>query len=622
MNKRNRAESELQKLCEQFGITSEDLSYLTKTKKPLEAVLDELQILSTQARRFPAVVSPATIKNNFLKAIAAEEVKQLLHAFSREERDNRFVIPAAGAASRQFQLVRGLLNSKDFAQAKTFSDFITTADLLLSSLIEPLSAEQKATKSAALEIQKELPRFWNEGILAKRFAFVEDLDQVLKKSNLDLATLVQAEDIRTICEYILSPNGLNYGFLPKALMRLHAYPESDLPEAQRDCRLGLEEHIRTISKLFSASPSQKVKIHFFISEEHEQHFIDALQELSQKPTLISTLKENGIAWDDLDITWDFQHRSTDSVSLDQVSQQVVREDSGTIFLRKAGHGALLQNLSTLSEGGFWLQNVDNVLYDNPQIKPLVNSFKQIIAAYGAQLESDAHKLMQQLSAVIASGTENPAINQLALTFIQEKLCTKPDPSTLNSPNELELSKKIFKLLDRPIVVAGYVPLEPGQAGGGPFVVEVQLGDVKVLKVNTLEGSEFDGGQNNAVFRTGEFFNPVDLYITRTRFDGSLYSFDNCIDASRAFVSSKTDKTGRPILAYERPGLWNGSLALAFQVSIALPSNVFSAIKTVAGPESFLSPLHQEYNGQTFRELDFDRAVVTESSAAMIMSLYR
>ncbi len=622
MEKKIPAKSNTQDLCKQFGISQADQDYFEQIAKPLDRVIEELTFLNSKEPKYPTVTTPATIKNGFLKAIPEGQIEPLLLAFSKSSRDNRFVIPTAGAASRQFQLLRGLLNLPEFSQANTFDEFMSTATQITNNLIEPLSAEQKAIKKTAVEIQNELPRFWNQGILEKRYAFIEELADKMQKLGLDFESAQNSGDVRTICKYILSPDGLNYGFLPKVLMRLHAYPESDTSDAKRDCRLGLEEHIRTIAKLFSATKTTSVKIHFFLAEEHEQLFINALEELSNKPSLLSALREAGYEWKNLDITWDFQRRSTDSVSLDQVSMTIARDSDGHPTLRKAGHGTLLQNLSALGESGFWLQNVDNVLYDNPQIKPLIISFKQMMAAYGAQLESEAHILMRRLSAATASEIGNPEINQVAVAFIQEKLCTKLDLLDLKSRSELELSQMIFKLLDRPIVIAGYVPLEPGQAGGGPFVVKVQLGGIPALKVNTVEGSEFDGGQNNTVFKTGEFFNPVDLYVTRTRFDGSLYSFDNCIDPSRAFASSKTDQTGRPILAYERPGLWNGSLALAFQVSIALPSNVFAAIKTAAGAESFLSDLHQKYEGDSFKPLDFDRGVVTKESAAKIISNYR
>ena len=614
---------------EKFGITPGDLAQLAAVGKPLAAVEQELSLLTATEISYPRVIAPATLSNSYLRALPLSRVGELLESFATQEQERRFAVPAAGAASRQFQLLRLALTTPEFASAKSLDDYLRVSKDIVEHPERYPQSDLRALLPVIKEIERELPRFWNEGVVKKQFAFLDDLAEVMQAQGLNLETEVANGNLRLVADYILKPEGLNYGFLPKVLMRLHAY--NDPETGKLDCRLALEEHIRTVAEIMATSPQSAIKLHFFISPEHEALFRSALRELQDKQSLHDALsKYNCTLRPDgegkkFDISYDFQGAATDSVSVEAETSQVLRTKDGKISLRKAGHGALLENVSGLNEAGVWLQNVDNVLYDNPQIKALVVIYKRVLAAYASELEVEAHQLIKGLITGLATEDTEAlkSLNRNALDFITQDLMTKVSSESLNSASELDLAGQLIKLLDRPIVVAGYVPLEPGQAGGGPFVIEVDLSGVSVQKVNTVEGSEFQGGQANSIFKTGEFFNPVDLYITRQRYDGSLFSLGDCVDQSRAFISSKPDKeTGKLLRAYERPGLWNGSLAKAFQVSVAMPSHVFSAIKTVAGAESFLSPRHQPYSGPSFCQLDLDRGVLSISEKSQFEELVK
>ena len=326
-----------------------------------------------------------------------------------------------------------------------------------------------------------------------------------------------------------------------------------------------------------------------MSPEHAPFFETALAEIQSSKSFRSYLQEHSLTLEQIKISYDFQAEATDAIALDVQSKSIVRDANNEPLLRKSGHGALISNLSQLNAAGIWLQNIDNILYETPRISEMVLNNKMLMAGLALTRQSEIHQLVDELTAAHDNSAEITQVNEKALQYLKDVICTDVTP---NSEDPIVVNRDLIELLSRPIVIAGYVPLAPGQKGGGPFVLEETLGSLTVRKVNTVEGSEFDGGQDNPIFAKGEFFNPVNLFILRNRPDGSLIDLNECVDHSRSFTSDKTDAKGNAIKAYERPGLWNGSLAKVLQISIAVPAETFAAVKNCAGKESLLADLHQ------------------------------
>ena len=70
----------------------------------------------------------------------------------------------------------------------------------------------------------------------KHFAFYDELDEVCKKNNgKSIDELVENNQFKPIVENLLSDKGLNYGSLPKGLLRFHSY--------KTDKRTPMQEHL-------------------------------------------------------------------------------------------------------------------------------------------------------------------------------------------------------------------------------------------------------------------------------------------------------------------------------------------------------------------------------------------
>jgi hypothetical protein len=599
-----------------FGITEADLAYIQRAEKPTADVLRELLALERNAEELE-VLSAATLENGFMDCLTKEEVQAHLATFEEHIRNRTFafVVPAAGAASRQFQLLRTVLYHDQLHGLTTAEDIAVRAQDIISQIESQRerTADQQATLKVMGEVSQNVVRFWQEGIVLRGYAFVDDLKKVMASVGESYDKAVAAGDVRKVMQYILEEDGLGYGSLPKVLMRYHTYHDAS---GKVDNRLALEEHLRVGAQLFSGASS--IRMHFILSEEHEQYFVEALEEVKRKESFQCCLQQYGFTAAEVQVSWDFQKHATDSVALEVASGKIARDAEGMPLLRKAGHGALLPNLAALDVDGVWLQNVDNVLYGLPQVRSLVVTYKKIMAGLALGFQAEAEQFIAALQSEESSETVDRCFQ-----FMRSKLLIDvPLKELLKNHNASEISALLVRLLDRPLVTAGYVPLAPGQAGGGPFVIQQELEEgVVVSKVNTVEGSEFKDGQSSEVFRGGHFFNPVNLFVLKANGAGQQYDLLEYQDESRCFISSKTDSKGVPIKAYERPGLWNGALAKALQVSIATPSNTFAAVKDCAGKESFLHPLHQpDFQEPLFAELDRERGVVDQELENFLQGL--
>lgn len=137
----------------------------------------------------------------------------------------------------------------------------------------------------------------------------------------------------------------------------------------------------------------------------------------------------------------------------------------------------------------------------------------------------------------------------------------------------------------PVRVAGVVP-NTGEPGGGPFWVE-GLPEPQIVEAAQVDLN--DPGQK-ALFTASTHFNPVDMACRLTDADGRPFALDAFSDPGAVFLSRKSH-LGRPLVALERPGLWNGAMARWRTVFVELPLETFNPVKTVG---DLLKPVHQEF----------------------------
>ena len=122
---------------------------------------------------------------------------------------------------------------------------------------------------AATRMFKSLFSFLEEGKSDKstdqffdklsNFAFADDLKKILP----------QDADNKTIVDYYLTRKGLEYGTLPKGLLKFHQY--------ENESRTALEEHL--VEGANYANNDGKVKLHFTVSPEHLSRFLKLLNKV-------------------------------------------------------------------------------------------------------------------------------------------------------------------------------------------------------------------------------------------------------------------------------------------------------------------------------------------------------
>jgi hypothetical protein len=127
----------------------------------------------------------------------------------------------------------------------------------------------------------------------------------------------------------------------------------------------------------------------------------------------------------------------------------------------------------------------------------------------------------------------------------------------------------------------------GEPGGGPFWVRDIKGNVSL---QIVESSQIDlqNPQQEAILARATHFNPVDLVCGIRNYKGDKFNLARYVDPNSGFIVEK-NKGGRPLKAYELPGLWNGAMAKWITIFVEVPLITFNPVKTV---NDLLKPSHQ------------------------------
>ncbi len=133
----------------------------------------------------------------------------------------------------------------------------------------------------------------------------------------------------------------------------------------------------------------------------------------------------------------------------------------------------------------------------------------------------------------------------------------------------------------------------GEPGGGPFWVQDEKGR---HNLQIVESSQVDLTNENqrTIFKNSTHFNPVDIVCSIKDFKGNKFDLTKFVDDKAAFITEKT-KNGKPIKAFELPGLWNGAMAKWTTIFVEVPIETFNPVKKV---NDLLKPAHQPSNLDT------------------------
>jgi len=384
------------------------------------------------------------------------------------------------------------------------------------------------------------------------FAFYEDLNAVcLKNEKQDISSLIASGNYKAVVANLLNEVGLNYGSLPKGLLKFHNYKDG--------ARTPMEEHL-VEGALYASGKAGKANVHFTVSSEHRKLF----EELVTQKVKVYSEKYKV----EYRVSFSEQKASTDTIAAD-TNNNPFREDDGKLLFRPGGHGALIENLNDLDADVIFIKNIDNVVPDS--LKEETVLYKKLIAGVLVDLQKQAFKYLELLD----SGKYTPGQIRDIIQFVQKKLlCKNPETKDLE---DADLVLYLKNKLNRPMRVCGMVK-NVGEPGGGPFLAYNPDG---TISLQILESSQID--MNNAkskdMFEKGTHFNPVDLVCAVRDYKGHKFDLTKFVDPATGFISQKS-KNGKDLKALELPGLWNGAMSNWTTIFVEVPLSTFNPVKTV------------------------------------------
>lgn len=383
----------------------------------------------------------------------------------------------------------------------------------------------------------------------KNFPFYKDLVKKAREVYPDFDSLFIDQKKYYFVKLILEHNYLDFASKPKGILPFHLKNGKQVTP--------VEEHL--IESEFYKTENKKTKIHFTVNKEFQQDF----ENLTKDNSCVS-------------VTYSYQHDFTDTLAVN-LDKTLFRLDDGNLFFRPGGHGALIENLNALQSDIIYIKNIDNVAQNHVVINRF---YKQLLGGILIDLQTKIFKYLEQLENEIG---DNEIVE--IQKFIETKLFKKipEDYFKYQKAYKIELLKTI---LNRPIRICGMVKNE-GEPGGGPFWVKGEKGN---LSLQIVESSQIDSKnpKQTEIFNSATHFNPVDLVCGVKNYKGEKFNLIEFVDENTGFIVEKT-KSGKPILAFELPGLWNGAMALWNTIFVEVPLETFNPVKTV---NDLLKPSHQ------------------------------
>ncbi len=505
----------------------------TADKQQLESLGISAEQVDNQLNQFKKgfafsdLIAPATIGKGIVR-FDENEIEGLVRQFDEDKKYYDIIkfVPASGAASRMFKNL--------YSFVEEYKNQAIPVDFLKKEKIKPDSVE-------------------NFFMGIHDFAFFEDLKNTLKAKGKDIEKMLKDNELVAIAEALLNADGMNYGSLPKALLKFHKYGD--------DARLAMEEHLVEASEYSKSADGKTAQLHFTVSQEHLDIFKKMVEVVVSKYE-----KLFGIQYV---ITFSVQKPSTDTIAA-TMDNEPFRDKNGKLVFRPGGHGALIQNLNDLHKEIIFIKNIDNVVPD--RFKATTYKYKKVLGGYLFRLQQQQFEYLEMLDAGDVTNAELDEITD----FAKDKLMIDI-PDFFNTYNEIEKIDFLYGKLNRPMRVCGMVKNE-GEPGGGPYFTRNSSDEISL---QIVESSQIDhkNEKQEAMFRSSTHFNPVDLVCATQDFKGNSFNLPDYVDPETGFISLKS-KDGRDLKAMELPGLWNGAMADWITIFVEVPILTFNPVKTV------------------------------------------
>ncbi|MBE6297519.1 MAG: DUF4301 family protein [Bacteroidales bacterium] len=503
-------------------ISKADQALLSKKGISAEQVAEQLKTFKT-GFPFLKIESAATIGQGVLNPSQSEidEYLKIWDSYCAEGNSILKFVPASGAASRMFKDLFGFLSAEYDVPVTDFE------------------------KNFFANIEK--------------FAFYADLDATCRKNkSLSVKELIEQGKYKDVVFNLLDFTGMNYGSLPKGLLKFHNY----------DCcaRTSAEEHF--VEGAMYAATDGVVKLHFTVSPNHKALFEELVAERKEHYE-----QKFGVRYE---ISFSEQKQCTDTIAVD--ADNAPFRENGAIVFRPGGHGALIENLNDIAADVIFIKNIDNVVPD--RLKPDTVTYKKLLAGILVDIQKKTFEYLR----LIDSGKYTHEQVEEMIRFLQQVLQCRN--AGIKDMEDCDLVLYLRSKFNRPIRVCGMVK-NVGEPGGGPFLAYNQDGTVSL---QILESSQIDMANEAAksMFENGTHFNPVDLVCAVKNYKGEKFNLPAYVDKNTGFISHKS-KNGRELKAMELPGLWNGAMSDWNTIFVEVPLVTFNPVKTV---NDLLRDVHQ------------------------------
>lgn len=502
--------------------TQADKQQLKKKGIEIDEVLRQIQYFKNGIA-YIKLLKPA-VQGDGIETVSENEKEKLIALFDKtkdEELEMVKFVPASGAASRMF---------KELFEAFHFFRMHTS------------------DSESYLKGHPGIKLFFDS---LQEYPFFGDLNKAIVADGKQINDLLVAKDYESILEFILHEVGLNYGNLPKGLLKFHRY---DI-----ESRTAFQEHFEE-SIEFLADKNKKINLHFTVSPEHRTMF----QELSDELTSFYK-KEKGVLFS---VAFSEQKPSTDTLSVN-LDNEPFRTTEGELLFRPGGHGALLENLNDLNESTVFISNIDNIAPD--RLKSMRAKYKKFLGGVLIRKVNAVHGILNRMDEGIFSDSLRKEIIQFVSDLSPE------DAELLSKASENVFRENVYRVLNRPIRVCGMVK-NTGEPGGGPFWIQEKSNRSSKQIVESSQVDLSQPGQKE-IFDLSSHFNPVDLVCYIHDYKGRKFDLRDFRDPDMGFISKKSFG-GKDLKALELPGLWNGSMAGWISYFVDVPGETFSPVKTV------------------------------------------
>lgn len=518
-------------IAKELGFSSADFVQIYEHGIPFEKIQKQLSIFKNGINK-SHLISPATVTNGILSLSEADfEMKAAFFDANKSKLKLKKFVPASGAASRMFKFLSAFLN--DFNIEK-----------------ESINAYINRKKESQLSL-------FIVGM--DKFPFFEALYCKLKETYPDFDSLSGDYKNYYFIKMLLASDYFDFANKPKAVLPFHQY--------KTHIANPIEEHLHECA--YYASSNSVSNLHFTVSENHQNQFEGCVAAVKVKFEQESGTK--------IDISYSYQNKSTDSITVD-LDNKPVRSEDGRLTFRPGGHGALIDNLNNLDADVIFIKNIDNVIQNHIEKIAL---YKKALAGILVELQN---KVFGYLNDIESQEMSEEKITE-AVLFLKQKLNVTlgNDFEKQALPDKIDIIKQA---LNRPIRICGMVKNE-GEPGGGPFWVQNEKGIISLQIVETSQVDLNDKDQA-AILTNATHFNPVDLVCATKNYKNEKFDLNLFVDHNTGFIVEKS--SGKNIVkGYELPGLWNGAMANWLTVFVAVPIITFNPVKTV---NDLLKPAHQ------------------------------